>query len=141
MKVSAQAAPVEEVVEGYVLERLTDPRVRARLEDLRGQPGPQQHEVADLELRITELEQQLDEPGTPVATILRAIDRAKERQETLLRDISARPRTPIPRHAAEWPSDLRRRRALVDLIVERVTVKPSTTPGLFDPERVVIDPR
>lgn len=141
MKVSAQAGPVEEVVEAFTRAALDDPRVRARLADLRAQPGPQQHEIAELELRITELEQQLDEPGTPVATILRAIDRAKEKQETLLRELAAHPRTQVPAHGAEWPKDLRRRRALVDLVIERVTVKPSTTPGQFDPARVVIDPR
>lgn len=138
---SGMADPIEEIVETYTKERLADPRIRARIDALRSEPVPLQREVAELELRIGELERQLDEPGVPVATILRAIDRAKERQGSLLADLAARPMTPLPQHRTEWPEDLRRRRALVDLVVQRVTLGPSTTPGRFDPERVHIEPR
>lgn len=141
MKVAAQALPVEEIVESYTQKVLADPRVVARLSDLRKSPGPRQHELAQVELRITELEHQLDQPGVPVATILRAIDRAKEKQERILRELAAQPSTPIPKRGTEWPTDLLRRRALVDLVVAKVTVNPSTTPGRFDPARVEISPR
>ncbi|GAB3776607.1 DNA invertase Pin-like site-specific DNA recombinase [Nocardioides ginsengisegetis] len=140
-KLSVQAEPVEEVVEALARKLLADPSVRARLDGLRSEPGPKRHEVAELELRIAELKRQLDEPGTPVATLLRAIDRAKERQEALLRELGAVAHPSIPADIASWPSDLRRRRALVDLVVERVHIMPSETPGLFDPKRVVVDPR
>lgn len=139
-KVSARAEIVEEIVETYTREWLLTDGLRARLEQLREQPQGQGAEVGDLEVRIRELEHQLDQPGVPVETVLRAIDRAKERQAKLLAAME-RPAVAVPRSSADWPKDLRRRRALVEIAVERVTVAPSTTPGLFDPERVKIKPR
>jgi hypothetical protein len=110
---------------------------------MRAQPGDARAEVAAVELRITELERQLDEPGVPVPTILRAIERAKARQEELLGRISASPIMPLPTGGEPWPTDLKRRRALVELVVERVTVNKATKPSRhgFDPERVVIAER
>jgi site-specific DNA recombinase len=138
--VSGAAEPIEEIVESYTRALLDDPRIRARIAALRSAPTNLQGEVAELELRITELEQQLDEPGVPVPTILRAIDRAKEKQAGLLSQIAAT--TPVVLPAGrEWPTDLRRRRALVDLVVERVTLAVSVTPGRFDPARVRIQQR
>lgn len=139
--VAGKALPIEEVVEQYAQTRLADPRVRKRVERLRADPGPAQRELADLEMRIHELEQQLDQPGTPVKTILRAIDRTKERQEKVLVGIGTAPRVPLPRSADEWPSDLRRRRALIDLVVEKVHLDLAPPGNRFNPKRVRIDER
>jgi len=136
------AEPVEEIVEGYVEERLQDPAVRRRIEALGTQPGGAQNELAALEGRIKELELTLDEPGTPVPTIMRAIGRAKDRQGELLDKLAAQPRVAIPEAGLPWPADLARRRALVDLVVARVELLPSARPtNRFNPDRVKITER
>lgn len=142
-RVSGTAEYIEEVVIAYAQARLSEPTTRARVEELRGLPtGSAQRELAELEVRVRELEHQLDEPGTPVATILRAIDRTKERQEQLIADIASSPRVPLPRQGGDWPDDLRRQRALIDVVVKEVRLLPRPTPGnRFDPERVIITPR
>lgn len=141
-RVSGHAEKVEQVVEGFARARLQDPAVRARIEELRSSPTNHGGELAALEVRVTELEQQLDQPGVPVAALLRAIERAKERQAELLDAMAATPRQALPRTAAEWPTDIIERRALVDLVVERVHLNPASgARNTFDPERVAIDPR
>lgn len=139
--VSGMAAPIEEIVETIAQAKLADQEVRDRINALRAQPLAAQNEIAELELRVKELEAQLDEPGVPVATILRAIDRTKERQEKMLGDLAAAPRVPLPVQGGKWPDDLRRRRALVDLVVARVVLEPATTRGPFNPARVKVEPR
>lgn len=139
--VTGRADYVEQVVEEFARVRLDDPEVRRRVAQLRAEPTGAQNELADLDVRVRELEHQLDEPGTPVATILRAIDRAKERQDALLSKIAAVPRAPLPDRGSPWPDDLKRRRALIDLVVERVDLEPSTGGNKFRPERVVVTPR
>jgi site-specific DNA recombinase len=136
-KVSIYAAVVDEVVEGYAEEALKDQATRARVAELRAEPGGIQNELAELEMRVTELEQQLDEPGTPVSTILRAIERTKEKQEQLLAELGAMPSTPLPEQGSAWPADLKRRRALVDLVVQRVEIAPAA-PGSPSVERVQV---
>lgn len=140
-KVAGRAELIEQVVEDFTKARLENSDVRTRVAQLRAEPTGAQNELVDLDFRIRELEQQLDEPGTPVATILRAIDRAKERQDTLMRKIAAVPRVPLPRQGGPWPDDLRRRRALIDLVVERVELNPASGGNKFNPERVAIIPR
>ncbi|MGH3589201.1 MAG: recombinase family protein, partial [Pseudonocardia sp.] len=142
-KVSGNAKPIEEVVEAYARTRLNDPRVRERIASLRAEPPAVRQELAAIELRITELEQQLDQPGVPVATILRAIERTRERQAELAAALSTHPGTPIPAPDSPWPDDLQTRRALVDLVVRRVTLLPATRSSRlgFDPERVRIQRR
>jgi DNA invertase Pin-like site-specific DNA recombinase len=140
--VSVRAENCEEIVEAYAKARLLTPEVRRRIEELRAQPGDEAQEITELELRIRELEAQLDVPGTPVATIMRAIDRTRERQEQLLTHLGVAPRQPLPASEADWPEDLRRRRALVDLVVERVDIGPAKRGrNTFDPERVRITGR
>jgi DNA invertase Pin-like site-specific DNA recombinase len=141
--VSVDAHAVEEVVEEYARTRLADPRTRAGIERLRAVAGSGDDalELASLEDRITELEAQLDEPGVPVATILRAIDRAKEKRGELLERTARADRTPLPTRGGEWPQDLARRANLVRLVVERVTIEPAKVGGVFDPERVKIKRR
>lgn len=140
--VSVNAEPVEDMVEAYAAARLDDPKTLEALVDVRSPETSSQGEVIELQLRIKELEQQLDRPGTPVAMILAAVDRAKARQEELLSKIGAQPRVSVPSGGSPWPSDLHRRRALVDLAVRRVEVAPSLRRGgpRFNPERVRIVP-
>lgn len=138
--VSGQAQGIEAVVEEYARLRLQDPAVRQRIAELRAEPSGAQGELTALELRVRELEAQLDAPGTPVATILRAIDRTKERQEKLLSALTASSGVRLP-VGDDWPTDLHRRRALIDWVVERVTLMPATSGNRFNPERVRITPR
>lgn len=139
-KMSGFAEEIEEVVEEYARHRLNNPAVRARIMELsRTTPTGYSTEIRELDDRIRELEGELDEPGIPVATILRAIDRAKERLETLLGNVSTMPPRRLP-EVGSWPTDLGQRRALIDIVVERVTIQPGT-PGAFNPERVEITPR
>jgi DNA invertase Pin-like site-specific DNA recombinase len=140
--VSSYAEPVEEIVEAYAKARLADPRVRANLARLSTTVGPEiLSEINGLESRIRELEASLDEPGTPVPTILRAITRAKERLEECQRKITtATPVRLLPESAGAWPDDLERRRHLIELVVSEVKLLPATQRGRveFDTERVKI---
>lgn len=142
-RVSVVALPVEEVVEEYAQGRLADPGVRARLAQLQQQSPEARAELADLELRITELEDTLDTPGVPVQTILRAVERAKDRQAELMRGIAQQSPVIIPLGDIEWPNDLAARRALVELVVESVQLMPAdqSGPRQFNPERVKIKRR
>lgn len=140
--VSADAEAVEAVVEAYARERLADPKVRAYLARLRETVGDNALEVATLEERIVELEAQLDEPGVPVPTIIRAINRARERRDSLMVTVGSANLTTLPVRGMEWPADLARRANLVRLVVEDVTIQPAAgRSGTFDPERVKIKRR
>lgn len=141
--VSGAAEPIEAIVEAYAQTRLADPRVKANIKRLQSSAGAGELalEIGTLEVRIQELEAQLDVPGIPVQTILRSIDRAKERLEDCQARLAAAIPTELPTRGGEWPKDLDRRRRLVALVVERVYLDPATKAGVFDPERVRIDPR
>lgn len=139
--VSVMAKHVEAMVEAYAEERLSDPAVLASIRDVQVDEPSLQGEIVDLQLRIKELELQLDRPGTPVSTILAAVDRARERQEELVAQVAAQPRVAVPSGGSPWPDDLFRRRALVDLVVKRVELAPGMGGNKFRPERVRIDPR
>lgn len=141
---SGMAEPIEEIVEAYARQRLEDPAVLKRLAELRAEPASKHAEIADLSLRIAELEQQLDKPGTPVPAILRAIERAKERRQALMSQTASATIVPIAGNM-EWPTDLRRRHALIDLAVQRIDLAPANrSRGArlgFDNQRVHITPR
>lgn len=139
-RVSGNADPVEKVVDAYALRRLADPRVRAGLHEAWSKPHIPTTKLAELEQRIEELEAQLDEPGVPVATLLRAIDRAKERQAELVGQAVDQKPVDLPGEHDEWPKDLHQRRALIELVVERVALHPATRPGstMFEAARVKI---
>lgn len=141
-RTSGLVEPIEGIVEGYAQARIEMPEVRQRIAELRTHPSGQQNELAALDARIIELEHQLDEPGTPVATIMRAIERAKGRQEEILAALVAAPRASLPVQGGPWPEDLARRRALIDLVVARVELNPSGGRGApkFKAERLVITP-
>lgn len=141
--VSGYAEPIEEVVESYARGRLDDPRVRTNIARLASLGAPHAlAEIAAVEQRIAELEAQLDEPGIPVTTILRAIDRSRERLEEAQQQLTASVPVPLPATGGEWPADLERRRRLIDLVVERVTLNAATKRvKYFDVERVAITPR
>lgn len=141
--VSGNAEPIEEIVETYARERLADPRVRDRLRQMSSTSAPAAYaEIGNLEQRISELETQLDEPGIPVATIVRAIDRAKERLEQAQARLSAATPTNLPGSGGDWPTDLERRRRLIDLVVEKVELHSATRRvRYFDVERVTVTGR
>lgn len=139
-RVSVNAEPVDAIVTAYAEQRLSDPQVLEDLTDVARRTPSVQGEIVELQLRIKELEQQLDRPGTPVATLLGAIDRAKDRQEELLAKVAAQPRVAVPSGGSSWPEDLHRRRALIELVVARVVVAPATGGNRFNPERVRVVP-
>jgi len=148
-KVSGIAAAIEEAVEGLAKRRLSDPRVRRRVEQLRESSSAvgALEQANALEDRLIELEAELDVPGVPVSAISRAIDRTKQRLEELrvaIGDAAEIQAVTIPTGGAPWPEDLaeRRRLILVALGSRRVYLKPRT-PGWsngkgFDAKRVVI---
>lgn len=136
------AEATEEIVESYARTRLADPAVVRRIAELRAHPTGAQNELAAIDGRIIELERQLDEPGVPVPALLRAIERAKARQEELLDAVTAAPRVDLPKQGGPWPADLQRRRALIDLVVARVDiVDAKRLQKGVNPERVKITPR
>lgn len=140
--VSSYAEPIEEVVESYARAKMADPKVRDHLLRLSTTAGPELlNEINALEQRLRELEASLDEPGVPVATILRAIDRTKERLGECQKRLGAATPVRIPALGDTWPQDLERRRRLVDLVVAQVRLNPAEgRPRTFDPRRVEIDP-
>lgn len=139
-RISGDAVSIEEVVETYARTRLADERVRKAITALANTGAPEAlTEIANLESRITELEEQLDEPGVPVKTILRAIDRSRERLEECQAKLAASTPVYLPDPEADWPTDLERRRSLVDVVVKRVNLRPGKAVGKkFDPKRVEI---
>lgn len=141
-RVSGNAEPIEELVEAYAKARLDSPKVRGHIARLSARGAPKVlAEIASIEARIVELEEQLEEPGIPVAAIVRAIDRSRERLEECQRQLTVSTPVPLPRSGGEWPTDLERRRRLVDLVVGRVELAPAKPAKWFDPERVTIKGR
>lgn len=123
-RLSGKAEPIEEYIEAAAREALSDPRIRERVTELRTHPTELVAELAALDTRLIELEQQLDKPGASVDSIDRAIRRAKDRHTELSgRLATAGTATTIPTNG-EWPTDLERRRALIDLIVDKITLLP-----------------
>lgn len=140
-KVSMAAEPVEEVVEAYARERLNHPATREHLASLRRVPRMELAELTALQERLVELERQLDEPGVPVTAIVRAMDRTRARIEELSVAVNSIPRVTLPDVAADWPEDVATRRALVALVVERVTIQPNPAGGRLDLERIAVEPK
>lgn len=141
--VSGNAEPIEEIVETYARVRLDDPQTRDAIYRIASSGAPEiLAEISDIKTRIIELEAQLDVPGIPVATILRAVDRSRERLEDCQRRLSESTPVNPPTSGGEWPHDLERRRRLIELVVARVTLGPSTRRVKpFDVERVDITDR
>lgn len=142
-RLSGIASHIEDYVEGYAERRLSDPAVRKRIAELHAHPAEYLTEINALDLRVRELEAQLGEPDVPVDALLRGIGRAKDRREELAGKLAARGAAPLPPIGTPWPEDLMRRRALVDLVVERIDLAPAdmSKPRGFDSERVKIAER
>jgi hypothetical protein len=143
--VSGFADPVEEVVEAFAQARLADPRVTARLAELRSTAGASDllAEIHALESRLVELEAELDTPGVPVPTFMRAMDGAKERLAAAQRELAEAAASSLPvvnTGGSEWPTDLAQRRRLVEIALggERVYLDPHMGGPRFVPERVRI---
>ena len=149
-RVSIYAEPVEEIVEAFAKERLSDPRVLTNVAILRAGPdmGDLIGEVAATEQRIAELEAQLEQPGVPVQRLLVAIDRLRDRltdaQSKLADAVKTRSTTAATANYAggmEWPTELAARRDLVEVALSgrRVVIRAvSRVHNTFDPERVQI---
>jgi len=141
-RVSGNAEPIEEIVEAYARTRLDDPRVRTALRELSHVGAPAAlAEITNLEARILELDDQLDQPGVPVETLLRARSKAKERLEQAQRALEASTPAVLPPVGSEWPTDLERRARRVSLVVGKVYLDPATQRiRAFDENRVRIVP-
>lgn len=140
-KISGTAVPIEDYVEAYAQEKLTDPDVRARLAALPVTPDTSD-EIAQLDLRIAELEHQLDQPGVPIQPLVDALTRTTARRAALIAAATPLPAVPLPELPLMWPTELFRRRQLVELVIERVDLMPSTGFGkTFDTGRLVVTPR
>lgn len=151
--ISGNAVPIEEVVEEYARVMLLDDRTRARIAELQSVAGASDlaAEVTALGARVLELEAELDQPGVPVTSILRAIDRTKERLGACSQRLAEVTASAMPvtfTGGSVWPEDLadRRRLVAVALGTDKVYLDPlpegwSNRNG-FDPTRVRIgEPR
>lgn len=145
-RVSIDAVPVEEIVEGYVRELLDQPGAWERVAAIRDTAGASEKatEVAALEAHLVELEASLEEAGSSVATVLRVIERTKEKIAQIHGELASL--RPIPARPAGggWPEDLQQRRRLAEVVVAAVHIDPRPTDakhGVFVPERVRVDGR
>jgi site-specific DNA recombinase len=143
-KVSGNAEPIEEVVEAFTRERLSDPVVRSKVGRNLSQTDDSPYaELAAIELRIVELEKSLDDPGLSLEAILGSLERTRTRQAELRGQIVGRSNVVVPAVDAPWPTDLLQRRQLVDLVVEKAVLHPASRGSRlgFDETRVEIAPR
>lgn len=148
-KVSGNAEGIEGIVEAYAEARLADPRVTARIRELESTGGTSAllTEIADIEARLLELGNSLEQPGVPVDTILRAIGRAKERLaecQGMLADTakSSVTASAIKTGGKKWPDDLVQKRALLEVALgaERIFLDPTPrNTNTFDVKRVRIE--
>lgn len=142
-KISADAEPVEAVVEEYAKARLEDGRVRQRVTELTASTDTAAilTEIASLEARLLELETELEEPGVPVAAITRAMGATKDRLEDCQRRLAAAQPVALPGRGGAWPTNLQARRRLVEIaLVDRLVYLDRSRPHRgFDPHRVRID--
>lgn len=140
--VTVVAEPVEEIVESYARERLSDPRVRRRIAQLRsGGASGLLKEIGALEERLAEIEETIAGGSRNVKMLDRAADRVRERIEELQSQLAQSSAVPIPADVAAWPTDLHRRAQLIGLVVACVWIDPTPALGRhFQPERVRIDP-
>lgn len=135
------ADPIERIVESYAQRWLDDSRVRENIARLRSLGSGAATELDALQSRLVEIEAALREPGQSVQALLRAADSVRERMAELQRRAraAAAPKT-LPR-STTWPTDLGKRRRLVDLVVARVWLDPAPAMGgRFCEERVRVDP-
>lgn len=142
-RVSGLAAPIEELVEAFAVERFRDPRVETRVGELTSTTGAGDllAEIGQLEARVIELDAELDKPGVPVARLTRALDRATARLEDARRELADATAAAHARHTSTayaggmpWPDDLATRRQLVSVALgdRRVWLDPSR-PGVWNP--------
>jgi DNA invertase Pin-like site-specific DNA recombinase len=128
--VTVSAAPLEQMVEAAAKTALADERVRdaitARLRP--GLPDVLLREIEDYERELAELR------GTIKTEMDRVRDEIADRRARLT------PMPDIPVTGDEWPTDTVRRSKLIRLVVGSVSVAPATRRGVFDHERVRIEP-
>lgn len=145
-RIVATALPVEEIVESYTKERLSHQHVREAI-GARSATSDVAALAASIDVdrtRLTQLEEALATAPQSVASILGAMEQVRARIDAARDRISEIQPAYIDLDGAirEWPRELDRRRALVDLVVNRVEIHPATMRGArFDVERVRIVPR
>ncbi len=136
------ADPIEEIVEAYAQRRLEDPAVRQRIQRLRSAGQGVPAELEALQTRLVDIEGRFAEPGESLQGLLAAAEKIRERMAELEHKVAATAtaRVPLPK-AATWPTDLGRRRRLIEVVVARVWLDPAPVQGgRFREERVRIDP-
>lgn len=143
--VAIAAEPLEEMVESYARERLSDPRVRqaiaARLSNAGAHAATLTREIDELDAEIRELSAALRDAGArSKIEITSAIDDLDSRIDAKRAELATLTPAALPVND-EWPDDLRRRTALIRLVVDRVLVFPvERRLPRFDPSRVRILP-
>lgn len=146
--VSILAVEVERIVEAYAQARLEDPRVRAELARARqtGHGSRIAEEIATLEARLVALNAALADTDRPVPEVMRAITEVKARIEEASERLAGVVPVVMPSDLV-WPEDTTRRRALIGLVVARVTIAPvpperrGFAANGYLAERVTITPR
>lgn len=144
-KISGDALPIEEAVEAIAKAVLADPEVVKRTKELQATTGASEilSEIAALEARLLELDAELSQPGVPVSAITRAIGKTKDRLAECQRSLAAAQPVAIPSRGGAWPSDLQRRRRLIEVALDgRPVLLNRAGPARgFDSKRVVLGDR
>lgn len=145
--VSGFAEPIEDIIETMARARAADPRVSARMQELRATAGVGEllSEIAALEGRLAELDAELDVPGVPVARLVRAMDRTRERlaecQERLAVS-AAVSATSVYSGGLKWPEGLAERRQAIAVALRGYRIcldRPAVKGNRFNPKRVRLE--
>lgn len=136
------AEPIERIVESSVQGWLEDPDMRRGIQRLRSAGRGVPAELDALQTRLAEIEGKLSDPGESLEALLAAAQKTRERIAELEHQVAASvtARVPLPK-TSTWPTDLGRRRRLIELVVARVWLDPAPVKGgRFCEERVRVDP-
>lgn len=147
-------AELEELIDAYMVTRMSDPKTLRELTALAGANDAQVDAILARidghERRLKLLQGQLedgDEEEIPeIAASIRGIRRRLDDARAELAKVSAQPdlaQLDLPALAAGWPRlHLDQKRMLLGLFVERIAIAPALRGlGRFDPDRVDIVPK
>lgn len=142
---SVAAEKVEVIVEAYAQRRLEDPRIREELgrRQLNANGTKIAEEIGALEARLVALKAALTDSDDDVPEVVRAIGEVRARITEANERLAGVTPLAIPVDAP-WPEGVERRRALIGLVVDHVTVQKvprDYTSGTFRPDRIQIKPR
>ncbi|HEX8859186.1 MAG TPA: recombinase family protein [Actinomycetes bacterium] len=131
---------VHDFVETFVRDKLADPRLRRRIAEHRH--GGNTHllnEIEALQDRLAEIDAQMADPGRSMASLVKASDTVRARIDELQAQLSTSVPVQMP-SAADWPTDLGRRRRIIRAVLRAIYVDPAPIRGgRFDPTRLRID--